>query len=39
MISHGKSGWEAMLPQGIAEIIKKHQLFGYDPNKVLENSK
>lgn len=39
MIHHGKSGWENMLPAGIAEIIKKHKLFGYDPNKVLEESK
>jgi hypothetical protein len=39
MISNGKPGWENMLPEGIAEIIKKDHLFGYDPNKVLENSK
>ena len=39
MISNGKTGWENMLPEGIAEIIKKDHLFGYDPNKVLENSK
>jgi hypothetical protein len=25
-----------MLPKGIGEIIKEHNLFGYDPNKVLE---
>jgi hypothetical protein len=36
MISEGQTGWENMLPQGISEIIKKHHLFGYDPNKVLE---
>lgn len=36
MISNGKSGWEDMLPQGISEIIKKHRLFGFDPNKVLQ---
>jgi len=35
MISLGQSGWETMLPKGIAEIIKKHHLFGYDPNKFL----
>lgn len=35
MISDGNSGWENLLPQGIGEIIKKHQLFGYDPNNVL----
>ena len=36
MISDGQTGWENLLPQGISEIIKKHHLFGYDPNKVLE---
>ncbi|WP_309614503.1 TonB-dependent receptor [Flavobacterium sp.] len=36
MISTGTSGWEELLPEGIAEIIKKHQLFGYDPNRVLQ---
>ena len=35
MISDGNPGWENLLPQGIGEIIKQHQLFGYDPNKVL----
>lgn len=37
MISKGKTGWEKMLPEGIAELIKKHHLFGYDANKVIEN--
>jgi len=36
MISEGQPGWETMLPSGIAEIIKKHQLFGYEPNKSLK---
>ena len=36
MINNGKPGWEIMLPSGISEIIKEHQLFGYDPNKVLK---
>ena len=36
MISKGQTGWEKMLPQGIAEIIKQHHLFGFDKNKVLE---
>lgn len=36
MISKGKPGWEKLLPTGIAELIKKDQLFGYDPNKILE---
>jgi hypothetical protein len=38
MINHGKPGWEHMLPSGIAEIIKEHRLFGFDPNKVLNES-
>src|SRR6218665_2213018 len=38
MISNGKPGWEEMLPKGIAEIIKQHQLFGFDPNPVLEET-
>ena len=36
MISQGKPGWEPMLPSGVAEIIKKQRLFGYDPEKVLQ---
>lgn len=37
MIGNSKSGWEEMLPQGIAELIKRDHLFGYDTNKVVEN--
>lgn len=29
MIQKGEAGWEDMLPDGIAEIIKKNKLFGY----------
>lgn len=29
MIQKGESGWEDMLPKGIAEIIKEKKLFGY----------
>lgn len=29
MIAKGESGWEEMLPDGTAEIIKKDHLFGY----------
>ena len=36
MIFKGIPGWEKMLPEGIAELIKEHQLFGYDPNRILE---
>jgi hypothetical protein len=35
MISKGESGWEEMLPEGIAEIIKKDKLFGYEKTKEL----
>jgi len=38
MISDNKSGWESMLPLGVAEIIKRHRLFGYTPSKVLEKT-
>ena len=38
MISKGKQGWETMLPQGIAELIKEDHLFGYDEIKLLENT-
>ncbi|NKI25070.1 hypothetical protein SAMN04487911_10545 [Arenibacter nanhaiticus] len=30
-ISNGEEGWETVLPEGIAEIIKKKHLFGYNP--------
>ncbi len=33
MIANGKSGWEEMLPEGIAEIIKDERLFGYSRRK------
>lgn len=36
MINTGTPGWEEMLPKGIAEIIKNHKLFGYDPRRILE---
>ncbi|ELY2016729.1 TonB-dependent receptor, partial [Flavobacterium psychrophilum] len=35
MIHNGTPGWEKMLPDGIADIIKKDHLFGYDSNKTL----
>jgi len=38
MISKGKEGWESMLPSGIAELIKKNNLFGYNNQKLLEKS-
>jgi len=38
MIGENKPGWETMLPPGVAEIIKKKSLFGYNPNAMLETS-
>jgi hypothetical protein len=38
MISKGQPGWENMLPEGIAALIKKDNLFGYDPEHVLEKT-
>jgi hypothetical protein len=38
MIGNGAPGWEELLPEGIAELIKKDQLFGYNPNKKLLNA-
>lgn len=35
MIVKGQSGWENMLPPGIAELIKKDRLFGYDPTNFI----
>jgi hypothetical protein len=33
MISNNDEGWEDMLPEGISELIKTHNLFGFDPKK------
>ena len=38
MINKNKPGWEALLPQGIAELIKKDHLFGYGEEKMLEKT-
>lgn len=32
MIENGESGWEPMLPEGVAEIIKEKSLFSFDLN-------
>jgi hypothetical protein len=38
MIANNETGWEKMLPEGIAKLIKEHKLFGFDTNKkMLEN--
>ena len=33
MITKNEEGWEEMLPEGTAELIKTYNLFGYDPTK------
>lgn len=33
MIVNGQSGWEEMLPEGVANIIKDKRLFGYSKRK------
>ena len=33
MIVNGQSGWEEMLPEGVAKIIKDKRLFGYSRRK------
>ena len=41
MIKEGDQGWEDMLPEGIAEIIKREKLFGFKPGSkfTLKNKK
>ncbi len=36
MINNGQPGWEEMLPEGIANLIKDKKLFDYDDTKSLE---
>ncbi|MCG9791009.1 TonB-dependent receptor [Flavobacterium algicola] len=36
MIQNGTPGWERMLPDGIPEIIKQGQLFGYESTPFIE---
>lgn len=33
MIAKSKAGWEAMLPEGISELIKRNRLFGYSGSR------
>ncbi len=34
-ISEGKVGWESMLPEGVAKIIKEKSLFGFEAEEVM----
>ena len=38
MISEGEDGWESMLPEGVARIIKEKCLFGYQAEEILHNN-
>ena len=35
MISEGEDGWESMLPEGIAKLIKEKSLFGFETEEVM----
>jgi hypothetical protein len=37
MIIEGISGWDQMIPEGIAELIRKGRLFGYHKDKSRES--
>lgn len=37
MIAEGDEGWEKMLPEGVAEIIKNKELFGYKIPRLVNN--
>ncbi len=37
MIMNNEDGWEEMLPEGIAEVIKKDRLFGYTKRKKINH--
>ncbi len=39
MITERESGWESMVPDGVAELIKSRNLFGYQPDTLLESKK
>ena len=39
MINNGEVGWEQMLPEGIANLIKDKKLFDYDHSNSLEAKK
>ncbi|WP_104733858.1 nicotinate-nucleotide adenylyltransferase [Hanstruepera ponticola] len=35
MISEGEDGWESMLPEGVAKLIKEKSLFGFETEEVM----
>ena len=36
MIAEGEEGWEDMLPEGVAEIIKDKNLFGCEVENLVD---
>jgi hypothetical protein len=38
MIAKGETGWEEMLPEGVSDLIKQHQLFCYNKEQKLEKT-
>jgi hypothetical protein len=36
MIADREDGWQDLLPKGVAEIIKKHELFGYKSEELMK---
>ncbi|MGF1555918.1 TonB-dependent receptor [Paucihalobacter sp.] len=38
MISAGETGWEAMMPEGVANLIKEKSLFGYEAEEVMHDN-
>ncbi|WP_179344839.1 TonB-dependent receptor [Winogradskyella ursingii] len=38
MIASGEDGWESMLPEGVANLIKEKSLFGYEAEEVMHKN-
>jgi hypothetical protein len=38
MIANGENGWETMLPEGVAKLIKEKSLFGCESEEVMHKS-
>lgn len=38
MIAQGEDGWEAMLPEGVAKLIKTESLFGFEAEEVINKN-
>ncbi len=38
MIANGEAGWEEMLPEGVARLIKEKSLFGCESEEVIQKN-